>query len=82
MKIHWNSTPRIMIARMGPIEAKPIRPNPSLAEDEFVRNTDATPTPSAKMKGTAIGPVVTPPASNEMETKASGTNMESRKTVR
>src|SRR5690606_6518702 len=80
MNVHLNNTPSTITARIGPMDAKPIKPNfsPELSSSE--RNTEATPMPSARINGTAIGPVVTPPESKEMEMKASGTNKDSRKT--
>ena len=42
---------------------------------------DAIPTPSAIIKGTVIGPVVTPPESNATARKSPGTNMAMIKTA-
>ena len=55
-------------AAIGPTDAMPVSPNESseveaLALPDFER-TAATPTPSAIMNGTVIGPVVAPPESN------------------
>ena len=54
---------------IGPTEQSAIRPK--LFSFAFLPPmAPATPTPSAMMKGTVMGPVVTPP-----ESKARGTNM-------
>lgn len=46
-----------------------------------VASTEATPTPSAIIKGTVIGPVVTPPESKAVERKSFGTNAASVNTA-
>ena len=51
---------------MGPIEHKAINPKESL-EEFFLERDAAKPIPMAKINGTDIGPVVTPP-----ESKAKG----------
>ena len=45
------------------MEHRPTRPNESAFAFSSER-IEATPTPSAMMNGTVIGPVVTPPESN------------------
>src|SRR5574344_2538963 len=69
-----STTPYTHTAAIGPIEAIPVSPKLSSDElsarpelffaDECLARTAATPTPSAMMNGTVIGPVVAPPASN------------------
>ena len=52
--------------RIGPTEQSATRPKLSLFAFSSLR-IDATPTPSAIMNGTVIGPVVTPPESKDVE---------------
>lgn len=52
----------IITAIIGPIEANPSNPKPSDMAD-LRDNTELKPIPSERMIGTAIRPVVTPPAS-------------------
>ena len=73
-----NAMPRISTARMGPTEHSATRPKLSSAAWRSPRIAD-TPTPSAMIKGTVMGPVVTPPESkatarNSRGTKAASTN--------
>src|SRR5690606_5716330 len=77
--VHPYSTPISITARIGPMDARATRPNPS-PEELFPRMTEATPTPRATMKGTVIGPVVTPPESKEIGANSLGVNRASRKT--
>ena len=51
-----------MTASIGPMELIATRPKLSFCASLSLRD-DATPTPSAMMNGTVIGPVVTPPES-------------------
>ena len=53
---------KIIMVMIGPIEAKPTRPN-ELSFDFLPPLVIATPAPKAKMNGTVPEPVVTPPAS-------------------
>src|SRR5690606_41890797 len=76
---HPDRSPIRIPARIGPLEARATRPNPSPGE-RFSRMTEATPTPRATMKGTVIGPVVTPPESKEIGANSPGVNRASRKT--
>ena len=64
---------------MGPTEQRATRPKLSSAAWRSLRMA-ATPTPSAMMKGTVMGPVVTPPESkatarNSLGTKAASTKI-------
>ena len=54
---------------MGPTEQRATRPKLSSAERLSVR-MDARPAPSAIIKGTVIGPVVTPPESKAVGIKS------------
>jgi len=54
---------------MGPIEQSATRPKLSDSAFSSLRILE-TPTPSARMNGTVIGPVVTPPESNAMPRKS------------
>ena len=64
--------PRIITASTGPILLNATRPK--LSSPLFLPlRTAATPTPRDIMKGTVTGPVVTPPASNEIAQKLCGT---------
>ena len=73
--------PRIITASIGPMEQSAVRPKPSVSAPLSLR-IEATPTPIAMIKGTLIGPVVTPPESNASGTNAGGTNIESINTAR
>ena len=53
---------------MGPTEHSATRPKLSSLAFSSLR-MEATPTPSAMMKGTVMGPVVTPPASKDTDKK-------------
>ena len=55
--------PRIITASIGPMEHSATRPK-LFSLDFFPPRVPAIPTPRAIMKGTVIGPVVTPPESN------------------
>ena len=61
-----NTRLRIITAMIGPIEQSATRPKLSALAFSSLR-MDATPTPSAMINGTVIGPVVTPPESNAIE---------------
>ena len=62
-----------MTDRMGPIEHSAVMPK--LSDLEFLSlRMDAAPAPSDMIKGTLIGPVVTPPESNATGTNCAGTN--------
>ena len=61
-----NTRLRIITAKIGPIEQSATRPKLSALAFSSLR-MDATPTPSAIINGTVIGPVVTPPESNAIE---------------
>src|SRR5699024_3363946 len=78
LQIHPYNTPRISTDKIEPIDASPTRPNPSL-EADLPLITVATPTPNANMNGTVSGPVVTPPASNEIGTKLDGAKAATKK---
>ncbi len=65
--------PRIRTVSTGPIEQSEIRPKLSSWEPASPR-TAATPSPSARMNGTVIGPVVTPPESNATARKSGEVN--------
>ena len=73
--------PRIITDRIGPMEHNATRPKESLLEFLSLR-TAARPMPKAMIKGTVMGPVVTPPESKAAGTKLSGTKNESAKTTR
>ena len=75
-----NIIPRIITAIIGPIEHNAVRPNPSVSAPLSLLIA-ATPVPIAIMKGTLIGPVVTPPESNAKGMNADGTKYDSIKTV-
>ena len=60
--------PSSITAITGPIEHKATRPKLSALAFSSLR-MDATPTPSAMINGTVIGPVVTPPESNATDKK-------------
>ena len=70
-------TPKMRTARTGPIEASATNPKPSVV-DVLPLIVDATPTPKARIKGTVIGPVVTPPASKEIGKNLLGVNKANR----
>lgn len=64
---------------MGPTEQRATRPKLSWAAFSSLR-MEATPTPRAMIKGTVMGPVVTPPESKAMARKSSGTKRASANT--
>ena len=70
--------PKISTARMGPTEHSATRPKLSEPALRSLRIC-ATPTPRARMKGTVMGPVVTPPESNAMPRKSASVKAASRK---
>ena len=65
---------------MGPTEQMPTMPKLSSCERE-PPTAPEMPTPSARMKGTVMGPVVTPPESNERGTYPSAEQAASTKTT-
>ena len=67
-------------ARIGPMEQSATRPKLSAFAPLSLRMFD-TPRPSARMNGTVIGPVVTPPESNAMERKFLSVNAASANTI-
>ena len=72
--------PRIIVARMGPIEQRATMPK--LPDSLFLLwPIDESPTPRVRIKGTVIGPVVTPPESNATERKSFGTKIAKIKTM-
>ena len=75
-----NMRPRISTEIIGPMEQSATRPKLSLLACLSLL-IEETPTPRAMMKGTVIGPVVTPPESNAMAQKSFGTNIASPKTI-
>ena len=65
---------------MGPIEHSATRPK--LSPPAFLSlRTAQTPTPSAMINGTVMGPVVTPPESKATAQKSGETNMASTNTM-
>ena len=67
----WYTSPSIITDRMGPMEHRATRPKLSLSW--FLPwPMDESPMPRAMMKGTVIGPVVTPPESNATARKSPG----------
>ena len=64
---------------MGPTELSATRPKLSFSALGSLRMA-LTPTPSDRMKGTVMGPVVTPPASKATARNAPGTNCASTNT--
>ena len=70
----WYKSPRIRTAKIGPMEHRATSPKLSSPACLSLR-MDAIPTPNAIIKGTVIGPVVTPPESNATARKFSETNM-------
>ena len=73
-----NAMPSVSTARMGPMEHMATRPKLSSAAWRSPRMAE-TPTPSAMIKGTVMGPVVTPPESNATARNSLGTKAASRK---
>ena len=65
---------------MGPMEHSATRPKLSSAACRSLRMAEI-PIPSAMIKGTVIGPVVTPPESNATERKLFGVKTAKRKTI-
>ena len=78
LSLAWNAMPRMSTARMGPMEQSATRPKLSSAAWRSERMA-ATPTPSAMIKGTVMGPVVTPPESKATERNSFGTKAASTK---
>ena len=70
--------PSSMTIRMGPTLHRAMRPKLSLALSLSLRAAEK-PMPSAMIKGTVIGPVVTPPESNATARNSLGTKAASRK---
>ncbi len=69
----------IRTARIGPIEQR--AHNPKLSSSVlFPARTAEAPAPSARMKGTVMGPVVTPPASNPTPMYSGAVNAATMKT--
>ena len=62
---------------IGPMLQKEIRPKLSL-EPSLSLRVEERPTPMAIIKGTVIGPVVTPPESNATAMKSAGAAKESK----
>ena len=74
--------PRTSTERMGPTLHRATRPKLSLVAFLSLR-TEASPTPRAMIKGTVIGPVVTPPESKDTGMKSLGVSaMASTNTIR
>ena len=73
--------PRISTARIGPTLESATRPKLSFAAFLSLR-TEASPTPMAIIKGTVIGPVVTPPESKATAKNSLGTNIDTRMSAR
>ncbi len=65
---------------MGPIEQRATRPKLSDSAFASLRIFE-TPTPSARINGTVIGPVVTPPESKAMPRKSGFENAAKIKTT-
>ena len=65
---------------MGPTEHRATRPKESLPEFLSLRMA-ARPMPRAMMKGTVMGPVVTPPESKAAGIKVSGAKKDRPKTM-
>ena len=65
---------------MGPMEHKATRPKLSVLAFSSLR-MEATPTPSAIIKGTVIGPVVTPPESKATDRKSGSDRAASTNTM-
>ena len=72
--------PRIMTAKMGPMDESATRPKLSSAAWRSLRMAEM-PTPSAMMNGTVMGPVVTPPESNATARNSGGTKNARRNTT-
>ena len=68
-------------AMMGPMEQRAISPKLSWEECLVPRNAE-TPTPKAMIKGTVIGPVVTPPESKATARKSGGAKKAIPKAIR
>ena len=75
-----NAMPRISTARMGPTEHSAMRPKLALALSLSLRAAEK-PMPSAMIKGTVMGPVVTPPESKATARNSRGTKAASTKTM-
>ena len=65
---------------MGPMEHSATRPKLSASAFLSLRMLE-TPTPSARIKGTVMGPVVTPPESNATLKKSESASAASTKTT-
>ncbi len=72
------NNPRNKTARIGPIAHKATIPKLSSSEPLSPRAI-AIPEPKARINGTIIGPVVTPPESNETGTNSGATKSAIRK---
>ena len=68
--------PRSITARIGPMEHMDTKPKLSSAACLSLRIAEI-PIPNAIIKGTVIGPVVTPPESKATATKLFGTKKDS-----
>ena len=75
-----NIMPKIITEIIGPTEQRAVNPNPSVSEFLLFPSV-ATPVPMAIIKGTLIGPVVTPPESKASGINVSGTKKDSMKTI-
>ena len=73
--------PSTSTERIGPTEHSAMRPKLFSSPDLPDLPTAARPTPSAMMKGTVMGPVVTPPASNATARNVPGTKNASPNTA-
>ena len=74
------SSPSSITARMGPMEHSATRPKLSSLAFSSLR-MEATPTPSAMIKGTVMGPVVTPPESKDTDKNPGSDRKASRNTA-
>ena len=72
--------PKLIVARIGPIEHRATIPKLSLSEF-FSLLIEDIPIPNAIIKGTAIGPVVAPPESKAIAKNSLGTKNASTKTI-
>ena len=75
-----NNITKISTARIGPMEHIETRPKLSSSACLSLRIAEI-PIPNAIMKGTVIGPVVTPPESNATERKSCDTKGVNPKTI-
>ena len=72
--------PKIITAKIGPMEHRATRPKLSSAAWRSLRMAEI-PTPSAIINGTVMGPVVTPPESKATLRKSFGTKTASKNTA-